>query len=279
MEKKTVAGIIAVILIASVVVFSGCVEEEATVSIPTLTPTPTSTSTPAPEESVIKPEPAPTSIITTSGRLTHNETWTDEVHITGDIHIPPGITLTIKPGTKIYVKANYDDQGLGGEHIIDEITNIDPSATPEYTQTHISFRIDGTLNAVGTSDNWITFTSDSPDPYNTDWNGMTFNRGSKGKLKYVVIEWTHTGPALHGTNDVSISHCRIRHTFWGGLHAFQCSPIFENNTIDDIGHEAFDTHKASPIIRYNNISHARVAVVFNYYDLNTNKPLIVSSSN
>ena len=216
--------------------------------------------------------------ITTSGIITKDEIWSGEIHITGDITVPEEITLTIMPGTNIYVKANYDDTGIGEGHIIDEVTDIDPSTLPEYTQTHIKFNILGSLNAVGNPDNYIIFTSDAKEPYNTDWDGIIFEESSQGELKYVIVEWVHTGPALHGTDNVKISHSIIRHTFWGGLHAFQNSPVFEHNVLDDIGHEAFDTHKASPIIRYNNITHARTAVVFNYYDLDTKKPLIFENN-
>ncbi len=216
--------------------------------------------------------------ITTSGIITKDEIWSGEIHITGDITVPEGVTLTIIPGTKIFVMANYDDTGLGGGHIIDEVTDIDPSALPEYTKTHIKFNILGTLNAIGNHDNYILFTSDAIEPYNTDWDGIIFEKSSSGELKYVIVEWVHTGPALHGTDNVKITHSIIRHTFWGGLHAFQNSPIFEYNVLEDIGHEAFDTHKASPIIRYNNISHARTAAVFNNYNLNTNEPLVFENN-
>ena len=162
-----------------------------------------------------------------TGTIFNDEVWSGTIHVTGDIYVPDGVTLTIEPGTVVQIRANYDDTGQGGEHIIDEATNIDPSASPEYTQTHISFNIRGTLIAVGTPDNKITFTSDADSPYNTDWDGMTFESSSSGELKYCIIEWVHTGPALHGTNDVKISHSEIRHTFWGGIHAFQNSPVFE----------------------------------------------------
>lgn len=216
--------------------------------------------------------------ITTSGVLTEDEAWSGDINITGDITIPDGVALTIVPGTKIYMSANHDDTGLGGGHIIDEATNADPSATSEYTRTHIKFNIQGALYAIGKPDNYIVFTSDAEEPYNTDWDGIIFEKGSKGELRYVIVEWAHTGPALHETDNIKVSHSIIRHTFWGGLHAFQNSPVFEYNILDDIGHEAFDTHKASPTIRYNNISHARTAVVFNYYDLNTEEPLIFESN-
>ena len=215
---------------------------------------------------------------TRTGEMFEDEIWSGTVYLTGDFHIPEGITLIIKPGTKVLVKANYDDQNNGGEHIIDELTNKDPSATPEYTQTHTCFGISGKLIAVGTMEEKIIFTSDAEKPCHSDWDGITFEPASSGEMKYCIVEWTHTGPAIHGTNEINITHCEIKHTFWGGLHAFESSPTFEYNILDDIGHEAFDTHKASPIIRFNNVTHARVAVVFNNYNTETGKPIIFENN-
>lgn len=211
-----------------------------------------------------------------SGILFLDETWSGTVYVTGDLIVPPWATLTIRPGTKVLVRANSDERSEGGEHIVDELTYNDPSSTVNYTRTHSAILIPGKLIAVGTPEERIVFTSDAENPSHTDWEGITFEPGSSGEMKYCVVEWAHTGPALHGTNNVNVTHCEIRHTFWGGLHAFQCSPVFEYNILDDIGHEAFDTHKASPVIRYNTISHARVGVVFNNHDLQT--PLIFENN-
>jgi hypothetical protein len=38
---------------------------------------------------------------TTSGQLTADETWTGEVLLTGDVTVPSGLTLTIEPGTSV----------------------------------------------------------------------------------------------------------------------------------------------------------------------------------
>ncbi|MCZ6702908.1 MAG: hypothetical protein O6940_07700 [Ignavibacteria bacterium] len=39
--------------------------------------------------------------LTTSGTLSHNETWCGDIEITGDVTVPQGISLTILPGTKL----------------------------------------------------------------------------------------------------------------------------------------------------------------------------------
>jgi hypothetical protein len=221
--------------------------------------------------------PKRTDGFTTSGIMLQDETWSGEIYITGDIFVPSHITLTIMPGTTVYIAANQDDQNSGGEHILDEITTDDPSAYPNYTKNHINILVQGELVAVGTAEEKITFTSDSKDPQHTDWDGITIKGGS-GEMKHCIVEYSHTGPAVHDTSNFTISHCTIQHIFWGGLHAFSGSPVFEYNYLNDFGHEALDTHKASPIIKNNYISHARSGFVFNYYDLDSGEPIIFENN-
>jgi len=61
MKKETLAGLIAIIAIASVAIFAGCVEEEAPISTPTLTPKSTLSPTPTiltPTPTILTPTPA-----------------------------------------------------------------------------------------------------------------------------------------------------------------------------------------------------------------------------
>lgn len=54
MKRKSIAGLIAIAAVAAVVMFSGCVEEEAPVSTPIPSPTPTPAVTPS---SILSPTP------------------------------------------------------------------------------------------------------------------------------------------------------------------------------------------------------------------------------
>ena len=51
--------------------------------------------------------------ITTSGVLFQDEVWSGEVHITGDVVIPEGITLTVRAGTTITFMPNSSDNDVG----------------------------------------------------------------------------------------------------------------------------------------------------------------------
>jgi len=50
--------------------------------------------------------------ITTSGTLSHDEVWSGEVHVTGDVVIPEGITLTVRAGTTITFTPNSSDNDV-----------------------------------------------------------------------------------------------------------------------------------------------------------------------
>ena len=39
----------------------------------------------------------------------------------------------------------------------------------------------------------------------TAWNGLWFWEESVDELEYASIEWVYTGPAMHGTDNVSVS--------------------------------------------------------------------------
>jgi len=63
MKRKTIVGLIAIVAIAAVVIFAGCVEKPAPTPTPITTPTPSPSPTPSP---VVSPTPTPTSTPTVS---------------------------------------------------------------------------------------------------------------------------------------------------------------------------------------------------------------------
>lgn len=97
--------------------------------------------------------------------------------VTCNTTVKEGATLVIEPGTQIrFLKATH--------------------------RTKIGLRIEGELNADGTGDQPILFTSDEPKPHPQDWGGITFAPSSTGSrfdkngtytggasLQYCVIEY------------------------------------------------------------------------------------------
>lgn len=51
-----------------------------------------------------------------SGIINSDQTWSENIYVTGDIEVKKGITLTILPGTIIIVSAFSDDQHKGIDH-------------------------------------------------------------------------------------------------------------------------------------------------------------------
>lgn len=214
-----------------------------------------------------------------SGEIEQDQIWSGTIHVTGDIFVAEGVTLTIEPGTTVKMAANSDDQHSGEEHVKDELTWDkekgvwkDLSATKEYTQSHINFDVQGTLTAVGTPDEKIVFTSDSGSPYYLDWDHMTIKSGT---LKYCIFEWAHAGPNIA---DGVFSDNIVRHMFWGGIHAYNGSPLIENNLVEDIGHEGIDTLRSSAIIRNNVIRETRTSGIVTRYAGYDGKPTIIEGN-
>jgi len=207
------------------------------------------------------PTPTPSPIVTrtTHGRIQWDETWQGEIHVIGDIIVEEGFTLTIEPGTRVLLAANQDaenlfdwpfdmQQGIRQEH---------PDEDPYYQGVHfgepfrdegnhISIRIHGTLHAVGTPEQMITITSDSPTPGIYDWNHFDFDHGI---LSYAVVEYYRVLGPGDGTE---VSHNILRHIGECGVGA-NSSVVVEYNTISCAGHELIDMHNSSPTIRNNDL--------------------------
>ncbi|MBI2426459.1 MAG: right-handed parallel beta-helix repeat-containing protein [Candidatus Kerfeldbacteria bacterium] len=183
-----------------------------------------------------------------SGKIRRDQIWSGNIHVSGDINVSKGRTLTILPGTIVNVAAMSDDQGGGKDHPHDPPFPKDPDRT-ETKSTQIIIK--GTINAIGTQDKKITFTSDSAQPTPYDWDGLYITRG---RLEYVIIEYARYNN-LQETSDVVIANSTIRNALECCLcigHAKPISPEILNNDIYNCGHEGIDNGGGSAIIKGNN---------------------------
>src|SRR3989344_7751743 len=103
-----------------------------------------------------------------SGTIGRNQVWSGDISVTGDIIVEKGVTLTLLPGTIVTVTAFSDDQHGGIDRPHDEPFPKDPDRK-ETSSTII--QIDGFLNASGTPDNKIIFTTDKKQT-TYDWDGL-----------------------------------------------------------------------------------------------------------
>lgn len=271
MKRKTIA-ILTITLIALVAILSGCVEyphSEETVETQTPSPKPTPTPEPAvtltspttltPTPRPLTPTPSPIVNQTTHGRIRWDEIWRGEVHITGDIVVEQGATLTIEPGTVVCIAGNQDvenlfeawpfnmQQGICPEDDFFAFAHGVHRGEPYRDEdNHTSIRVFGTLHAVGTPEQMIIITSDSPNPGIYDWNFFDF---AHGILSYSVVEYYR---CLNPGDGTEVSHNILRHIGECGVCA-NSLVVVEHNTISYAGHELVDMHNSSPVIRNNHL--------------------------
>ncbi len=126
--------------------------------------------------------------------LEKDTTWSGSMIISGDIYVPPGVTLTIAPGTVIKFKK------------IDETSdqNLFDTDSPYYPEAELIIR--GKLVAEGTPERQIVFTSAEMTPRPADWGAINFLGSVGNRMKYVKIYCAYNGINAHGSSvDVSYS--------------------------------------------------------------------------
>lgn len=142
---------------------------------------------------------SPTVAVEKSGVINSNETWTGDIHLTGDVDVASGVQLTIAAGTRVIAQGDFVLQGQGQ------------------------------IQAIGTPSNRITFTC------NTDltpsWYGVTcgklnqiqpdaasayrfeycdFSKASKATVRGSTNDYTNTrGAGLCGwlPNSFVVDNC------------------------------------------------------------------------
>ncbi len=122
--------------------------------------------------------------------LKENTTWSGIVIVDGDIYVPPGVVLTIKPGTVIKFKR------------IDEKSkqNMFGVESPYYPEAELIIR--GELIARGTAKEKIVFTSAESDARPKDWGAINL-LGSPGNIiDHCKILFAYNGVHSHGAEAV-----------------------------------------------------------------------------
>ena len=128
--------------------------------------------------------------------LKKDTTWNGEILITGDVHVPEGVTLTISPGTNIRFK----------KFSLESDRNLFGIESPYYEQAEII--VTGKLIAKGTDEKPILFTSAETNPQTADWSALNF-LGSKGNV---------------------VENCRIEYAY-NGIHAHGAEVLIKNNIL------------------------------------------------
>ena len=146
-----------------------------------------------------------TSLPTTSGTMTANETWSGAVSLTGDVTVPAGMTLTLDAGTTIAFPALTDDTSGGANTSRSELI------------------VNGSLIINGTETSPVTFTSNASVKAAGDWQGIKFTRnaGSVLQIDHAVIEYSNYGiqySTAGGADSLSITNSTIRESLGKGVY-------------------------------------------------------------
>lgn len=207
-----------------------------------------------------------------TGFIESSEVWQGEILVTGDIWAKEGESITILPGTIIYI-ANSDDQNKGtGDTSSAE--HQDPIRTEEYAKNHIE--ISGRIIAKGLPDKKILFTSAAENKKFADWQLIGLNDGSS--MDNVIVEYGgRCGLCVNGIGeDVIISKSIVRHVLWGCVALGGSSAKVTYNEIYDCGHEGIDTQPGGgkPIIKENTIKNSANGLMLN----NNSFPLVENNT-
>jgi hypothetical protein len=201
-----------------------------------------------------------------SGRISQDEIWPGTIHVTGDIWVDENATITIAPGTTVLISAGRDDQnsGVAANWSESDKEKHGPISTEEYAKSHIE--INGRIIAVGTPDEMIVFTSDSPNPNFADWSSIELRPGSR--MEYCIVEYAgRAGVGIWSNipedDSVLVSNCIIRHIFMGGiaLGGTTCARV-TSNEVSDCGSEGIAVTPGGgvPYIAYNTVKHTTVGI-------------------
>ncbi len=120
-------------------------------------------------------------------------TWSGVIKITGDVYVPPGVTLTLMPGTTIKFRRIDERSGR----------NFFGYDSPYYPQAELIIR--GRLIAQGTKDNIIVFTSAERDARPADWGAINLLGSKDNIIEYCKILFAYNGIHAHGATAL-ISH-------------------------------------------------------------------------
>jgi parallel beta-helix repeat protein len=122
--------------------------------------------------------------------LKNDTTWSGVVIVDGDIYVPPGVVLTIKPGTVVKFKRidEKSDQNMFGVN------------SPYYPEAELIVR--GRIIAKGTAQQKIVFTSAESDARPKDWGAINLLGSHKNIIDHCKILFAYNGVHSHGADAV-----------------------------------------------------------------------------
>lgn len=190
-----------------------------------------------------------------TGSIEEDETWEGVIRVTGDLGIKEDATVTIKPGTIVFVAARSDDQKTGEGAPKDDFNPKDPVATKEYSQSRIDIVNDGSIIALGTKEQPIIITSDAEDPESDDWLGLNTVAGSRLEFRRVIVEYFR-GFGIE-SSDVTIDQCIMRNMLetvnilGKEEDLLTVRPTITRSHLYNAGHHVLTFRSGAPVVKHN----------------------------
>jgi parallel beta-helix repeat protein len=140
------------------------------------------------------------------GNIIQDTIWTlvdSPFVVSKDIYVFPNATLTIEPGVEVR---------FGGKNF--------------------TFTVGGTLNAVGTQNRSITFTSNRVEPAAGDWQTINITGSAQSSLTHCVLEYAATGLTI-ANSTVQVKNSQILNCSQHGIFAVNSTLSIWDNEIHD----------------------------------------------
>ncbi len=161
------------------------------------------------------------------GSIDHNTTWQGEVLVTDNVRVEPGVTLTIRPGTRV------------------QFQHYRGYREPE---RRLRMEVMGSVIAIGTAAQPIYFTSDAADPQNGDWAMLRLlTPDGPVRFDYCIFEFAQHGLNVwHGSPE--IAHSVFRWNNWEGVYFESYSqPTFEYCEIYENGYNGLAAEQSNTV--------------------------------
>ena len=132
-----------------------------------------------------------------------------------DVVVPKGSTLTIREGVTVRCKPDItDDSG--------------------FNKFDVEFLVEGSLIVQGAAGDTVVFTSDSPTPRWTDWQGIVVQNGGRADIHAARIEFCNEGVRVFG-GSVELTSSSIAGCYQYGARFTQGTGVLDDMAITSVG--------------------------------------------
>lgn len=175
-------------------------------------------------------------VVSPGGHVMQSHTIAGSFFLSGDLTVDVGKTLTVAPGARVKVYV-ADSQRAGADTSKAEVI------------------VNGSINAIGTAADSVTWESGRVPPGPGDWRGMIINSpGASSQLAYNNIRHGYHGLQVVNAQPnyaFKISHTRIQHSQFYGLYVQGGYPEVNYSVLEqNHGAEIAVVNSASPKIEH-----------------------------